>query len=371
VVTPKTTIWDLEAHTRAKHAILHRYLQAWIPILSLGGFPHVLYIDGFAGPGRYSKGERGSPVLALRAALDQRVKLSAKFLFLFVEKDCSRAQVLQQIVDEVQLPNNFSVKVAGGQTFESAFQELLDFYRGKRRPLPPTFAFIDPFGWAGVPFSVVREILGHPSCEVLVTFMYEEINRFIGHPHQVSNFDVFFGTTRWREGLGLADPRARNRFLHDLYLEQLRSDANVAHARSFEMRNERDVTDYFLFYATNSLLGLKKMKEAMWKVDESGEFSFSDATNENQLVLFETEPRFDMLRKQILARFGGREATVGEVEDFVVAETAFRETHYKSQVLKAMELADLPLIAVVNAPESRRRGTYGDRDLRLRFTTSQ
>jgi hypothetical protein len=36
------------------------------------------------------------------------------------------------------------------------------------------------------------------------------------------------------------------------------------------MSNSRDVTDYFLFYATNELLGLKKMKEAMWKVDESG-----------------------------------------------------------------------------------------------------
>jgi hypothetical protein len=47
------------------------------------------------------------------------------------------------------------------------------------------------------------------------------------------------------------------------------------------------VTDYYLFYATNELLGLEKMKEAMWKADESGEFRFSDATDPNQLVIFE------------------------------------------------------------------------------------
>lgn len=328
MAAPKATIWDLESHTRAKHEILRRYLQAWIPILSQAGFPHVLYVDGFAGPGRYSKGEPGSPAIALKAALQQRVTLGATVHFMFVEKDKARAAVLCQIVEEMHLPANFDVKVAEEKAFETAFQELLASYRSVGKSLPPTFAFIDPFGWTGAPFSVVREIMNHPSCEVLVTFMYEEINRFIGHPDQESNFDAFFGTPQWRQGIALPDARARNRFLHDLYLGQLRRDAKVKYARSFEMRNEKDVTDYFLFYATNSLLGLKKMKEAMWKVDESGEFSFSDATNENQLVLFEKTPRFDLLRNQMLHRFRGRDVTVTEIETFVVTETAFRETHY-------------------------------------------
>ena len=39
------------------------------------------------------------------------------------------------------------------------------------------------------------------------------------------------------------------------------------------MRNAAGITDYYLFYAANSPLGLKKMKEAMWKVDVSGEFT--------------------------------------------------------------------------------------------------
>jgi three-Cys-motif partner protein len=367
MATPKTTIWDLEPHTRAKHAILHRYLQAWVPILSQGGFRHVLYVDGFAGPGRYSKGEPGSPIIALRAALEQRTVPDTTFHFLFIEEDKARGQVLRQIIAEMNLPANFDVRVDDERTFEVAFRELRQRYQRIDKPLPPTFAFIDPFGWKGLPFSVVGEILNCQSCEVLVTFMYEEINRFIGHPDQESNFDTFFGTPRWREGIGLTEARARNRFFHDLYLSQLRDAAKVAHVRSFEMRNERDVTDYFLFYATNSLLGLKKMKEAMWRVDELGEFSFSDATNETQLVLFERKPPLEELLRQILDRFDGHEATVSEIETFVIAKTAFRETHYKSQVLKPLELANPPLIQAVNPSQGRRLGTYADRNLRLRF----
>lgn len=367
MAAPKTTVWGLDPHTRAKHDILRRYLQAWTPILSLGGFPEILYIDGFAGPGRYSKGEDGSPIIALRAAVDQAVKIEAKVRFLFVEEKNDRARVLQEIVDGFTLPDNFDVTVTPAQTFESAFADLTEQYMRRGRTLPPTFAFIDPFGWTGAPFSVVAEIMGRPSCEVLVTFMYEEINRFIGHPDQEANFDSFFGTAEWRSCVRISDPRQRNRCLHDLYQRQLREAADAKYVRSFQMRNERDLTDYYLFHATNNLLGLKRMKGAMWKVDESGEFTFSDATDPNQLVLLGKEPRFDVLRQKIVERFAGQEATVGQIEEFVLSDTPFRESHYKVQVLKPMELADPPQLEAVDPPPGRRRGTYGDASLRLRF----
>ena len=196
--------------------------------------------------------------------------------------------------------------------------------------------------------------------------MYEEINRFLGHPDQERNFDSFFGTDEWREGVEYDDSQKRNRFLHDLYHQQLRDIADAKYVRSFEMRNERDVVDYYLFYATNNILGLKKMKEAMWRVDESGEFRFSDATDPRQTVLFGNEPHFELLERQLLAHFWGLDASVEEVEEFVLAETAFRETHYK-WVLKSLEFATPPVIEVVDPPPGRRRGTYPDRSMRLRF----
>ena len=48
-------------------------------------------------------------------------------------------------------------------------------------------------------------------------------------------------------------------------------------------------------------------------------------------------PQFDILRKQILAEFSGRKTTVEDIGEFVVAHTAFRETHFKVQVLKPLE----------------------------------
>jgi hypothetical protein len=272
-------------------------------------------------------------------------------------------------VSTLTLPDNFKVQIAEGMTFEQGFRTyLLEPYRNAQKPLPPTFAFIDPFGWTGVPFSLVKEILANKSCEVLFNFMYEEINRFIEHPDQTKNFDNLFGTPDWRGTSQIDDARARRDFLHGLYMRQLREEAHARYVRSFEMRNKKDATDYFLFFATNSANGMEKMKEAMWKVDESGEFRFSDATNPAQTLLFSPQPNFDALRRMIVSEFQGREATVIEIQDFVLAHTPFRASHYKKQVLAELEREGR--ITAVDPKPGRKARSFAEPRMKLRFERS-
>lgn len=364
---PKTTVWAIEPHTQAKHEILDRYLQAWTAILSLGRFPAIAYVDGFAGPGVYEQGQIGSPIIALNAALEQQrlhpAMANTKLIFLFIEQKPDRAERLQENVDTLVLPPNFRVKVVGGTSFEQGFREhLLNFYRSRKQPLPPTFAFIDPFGWTGVPFSLVKEILSFESCEVLFNFMYEEINRFIEHPDQTKNFDELFGTDAWRDVTGIEDKDARRAFFDDLYARQLRGEAGARYVRAFEMRNRNDATDYFLFFATKSRKGIQKMKEAMWRVDESGSFAFSDAT---QLVLpFTKDPDFAALKGEIVARFAGQVTTVGDVEEFVLADTPFHAGHYKRVLV---ELERDGGVTPVDPKPGRRTGTFAEATMKLRF----
>jgi len=363
MAAPRTTVWNLDPHTRAKHEILERYLEAWMPILSHGNFPKILYIDGFAGPGEYSEGEDGSPIIALKTALKYQPPLRAQIYFFFVEKDKERASHLDSLIKNMEVPRNFIPIVNGGVTFEDAFHRFYPEFAGPNDRLPPTFAFIDPFGWTGAPFSIVEKIMRHRSCEVFINFMYEEINRFLVHPDQVQNFDSYFGTEDWQSLANISDSRERNRRLHDLYVSQLHKQAGVKFVRSFEMKNKRGVTDYYLFYATNNIVGLKKMKEAMWRVDEGGEFAFSDATDQNQFVLFEKAPNYGLLQRQIISRFRGHPVSRGEIEHFVVTQTAFRETHYKKQVLAPLETDGR--LSVLNPPAARGKGTFRDPNLTI------
>jgi hypothetical protein len=60
----------------------------------------------------------------------------------------------------------------------------------------------------------------------------------------------------------------------------------------YALRNGNNFVDYYLFYGASHLKGLEKMKEAMWKVDPSGRFQFSDATDPAQMTLFGDESGF-------------------------------------------------------------------------------
>ena len=57
------TLWPLEPQTLGKHLVLRNYLNGWFPILGRWN-DRLLFVDGFAGPGEYDGGEKGSPCCA-------------------------------------------------------------------------------------------------------------------------------------------------------------------------------------------------------------------------------------------------------------------------------------------------------------------
>lgn len=352
-MSPRPTLWELEPHTAAKHEILRRYLNAWLPIM--GSFNRrILYIDGFAGPGEYADGEDGSPIIALDVAIKHDADLADEIVFIFIEQREDRCRHLKERLDQYdELPDNVVVQEPILGTFDEQMEEVLDYLVEQNAALAPTFAMVDPFGFSDTPMSVVSRIMGHDKCEVLITFMYEYVNRFAKHPAEQihHHLDGLYGTEDWRGVREIDDPDRRRRFLHDLYRDQLHQEADIEYVRSFEMINEGNRTEYFLFFGTNHPLGLKKMKYAMWKVDPGEGMQFSDFTVSDQEVLFEPEPDFGQLREMILDWASGSRREVGEVERFVIEETPYAHTHYKRNVL--MPLENEGEIEVVESPRQR------------------
>ena len=356
------TVWPLEPHTAAKHSILRRHLQAYYPKLaSTRGL--IVFVDGFAGPGVYAGGEPGSPIIALDA-LAQHKHLpnmtGCRFRFLFIEEDQARFEMLKATVDSRQHPPNVEVSVRLG-AFEDHIGEAFDGLERAKRDLGirlsrPSFVMVDPFGVKGLPLDLLCRLAEFPKTELLVTFMYEPLRRFLEQPAFESPLDALFGTREWRDAGKLA-AQDKKKFLSDLYARQL-GGIGMEYVRLFEMRDAGNRTEYFLAFATHHQEGLRVMKDAMWKVDQAGGVTFSDFTapSREQATLFEAEPNYDQLRSLMLDHFAGRaDVPVSEIDRFVLEDTAFRETHGK-EVLRRAERAK---VAAVQRPEGRRKSYWG------------
>ena len=319
VAVPKDTIWPIEPHTSAKHQILRKYLDAWLPILGTYN-KRIVYIDGFSGPGQYTDGEPGSPMIAVEAARTHRANLAGELVFVFIEEREDRVAHLNGRIATIHLPGHFKVHVEHG-TFAEQLTRLLDELEKERSQIAPTFVLIDPFGFAGIPYALIKRLLAKDKCEVLITFMVDSINRWLTHPDENirAHITETFGTEEAvKIAFGTGD---RAEGLKNLYHRQLRQAARFA--RYFEMRDRDNRVVYYLFFASNNPLGHLKMKEAMWKVDPMGDFTFSDATDPNQALLFNA-PSTTPLSEALIGKFKGMgQIRVERVEAYVIDETAY------------------------------------------------
>jgi len=124
------------------------------------------------------------------------------------------------------------------------------------------------------------------------------------------------------------------------------------------MRDSNDRVVYYLFFASNSSRGHLKMKEAMWKVDPLGGFTFSDSTNPDQSVLF-SNPSLAPLVSDLQSKFHGAiQLRTEQVETFVQDKTPYLRKHM-GEALTQLESTDRIKVAELKSDGKRRRaGTY-------------
>lgn len=341
-------------HTVAKHLILKRYLDAWFPILGRYN-DRINYIDGFAGPGEYEGGEEGSPLLALEAARSQLERgtlgSNVQLRFFFIEADSESATHLDCRLSRLQIPSQFKVTVIHGE-FASVVEQVLGQLEATGKTLAPTFAFVDPFGFSGIPLHLMARILRYPKCEVFINIMIDFINRFLQHPSDsvVAHFPQTFGT---QEVLDLpARPGDRASALLNLYRRQLEPHAKFV--GRFDMHGRRDRKTYSLFFGSNSPKGFEKMKEAMWSVDkcQGARFSDADPLGRSGFDLFGYEPLWD----ELATRYSGQTVRMRELERFVIEETDYLPTHARALLKEHEDRGDIRVQEV--AGQKRRTGTF-------------
>lgn len=366
------TVWPMTDHTRAKHAILQGYLQAWLWILTrqaakLAGRSgraanrRVLFIDGFAGPGVYEGGEPGSPVIAIRTAVAHPDKFPALVEMQFVEARKDRLDRLREVlvpeVESVQKRDDVRVLSPVLGDCDSVLKSLLDDHEDRGLKFGPALAFLDQFGYGAVSMSLIGRILRLPQCETFTYLNYREMNRWLIDPDKEPGFDRAFGGPEWRECRKLPEAQRRSRLL-DLYKEALRTRGGAKYATSFLMFDHNDRPLYWLIFCTNHIRGLEKMKESMWKVDGTGGFKFSDHDDPSQLRLLADSFDQEWLAEELRTKLRGQTMSAAKIVEYVLTNTPcyrFRDA------LKKLETEGA--ISIVKQPPKRRPCTFPDEKL--------
>ncbi|MEU9338807.1 three-Cys-motif partner protein TcmP [Streptomyces sp. NPDC048290] len=188
-----------------KHDLLKRYLPQF------GGMTgtqsrdgRVVYLDGYAGEGRYESGEPASAEIALRVAAYLRGAAGLTLECFFCEPQAKSFDRLRKVVEPYQR-RNVRAYVHHGEV-DGVLDRVVG--RAEREPL---FLFLDPTGLV-LPQNRLVEVLAHrrpqkrPATELLMNFSMMAVWRLGGHvrspkgnERSLRRFDDVCGGTWWRE----------------------------------------------------------------------------------------------------------------------------------------------------------------------------
>lgn len=102
------------------------------------------------------------------------------------------------------------------------------------------------------------------------------------------------------------------------------------------------------------------MKDAMWRVNKEGDFKFSDATDPDQIVLFERDDFGEEVFNLIKKKFGTGINDVEIVRKFVENKTAFLKKHVTQALTYAENNSLIEVEPIKSNGNKRIKGSFPD-----------
>jgi three-Cys-motif partner protein len=281
---------------------------------------------------------------------------------LFIEQRPDRFAHLQAVLtphlSQVAQSPNVRVDPPRQGDCDAVLHAMLDELEKKQISFGPALAFLDQFGYGAVSMDLIRRVMLYGQCEVFTYLDYKDMNRWITDPKKSAAFARAFGGDEWKQCIDLPEGSRRTRLLEE-YKRALKDPhrGKAKYVTSFLMYDRNDTPLYWLLFCTNNLRGLEEMKRAMWSVDKTGSFRFSDKDDPGQLRLLDESYSQEWLAEDLATKLAGRTMTVAQVKEFVLSETP---PYLFKPALKSLETSRCNPLIIVQQPNGRKAGTYPD-----------
>ncbi|HEY7297419.1 MAG TPA: three-Cys-motif partner protein TcmP [Xanthobacteraceae bacterium] len=298
-----------------KHVFLESYLER-LAHKTASQYPHVVYIDGFAGPWQsahedFQDTSFGVALNALSRAKNswkasgRDVHMSAHL----VERDPDAYNKLASI------PSRYPDITV--RTYEGDFLTVLPNILSEIPTDAFAFFLIDPKGWR-LPLTALAPLLRRANSEVIFNFMFDFINRAasIRDPAVVAGLNELIPFGDWRQRLQAAErdgasPDVRKAILVEAFSECLVRLGQYRYvAETTVLRPVKDRPLYCLFYATRHPIGIEVFRDSQIKALEeqskaraTGKVRHAEATT-GQREIFES--LHDMAPNELAAFLEGQ-----------------------------------------------------------------
>ena len=162
-------------------------------------------------------------------------------------------------IERLKFPPKFYM----GEVDESVVKQFEDMKR-----MPPTFLFLDPWGYKGLSLRLINSVLRHFGSDCVFFFNYNRINAGVGHRGVKNHLDEIFGeerANRIRQRFSEQSVKPNAREAH--IVEELKcalEEMGGKFVLPFRFRDPTEKrTTHHLFFVSKDFLGYSIMREIM------------------------------------------------------------------------------------------------------------
>jgi three-Cys-motif partner protein len=180
--------------SQIKARIVQKYFWAWANVIIPTVKRHdnrILYMDLFAGPGRYDDGTLSTPLLVLQKAIDD-ADMRSMLVTHFNDKDADSAGKLKAAIRDLPGINKLKHKpIVSNELVGEEIERKLANLR-----LVPTFFFVDPWGYKGLSLGLISSVLQNWGSDCVFFFNYNRVNMGLNNDAVRQHMDALFGQER-------------------------------------------------------------------------------------------------------------------------------------------------------------------------------
>lgn len=356
--------------SRVKAAIVSKYFEAWANVIMSvqdrdrnNREKRIVYLDLFAGPGRYDDGTMSTPLLILEKAIANQ-RLRERLVTIFNDKDDNNTKALEEAIRQLAGVETLRYKP---QVFNKEIgSEIVQMFEQKK--LLPTFFFVDPWGYKGLSLKLIDSVLRNWGCDCVFFFNYNRINMGLQNEFVKDHMDALFGEQRadeLRQQLAGLSPHQREPMIVEALCQAIKATGKK-YVLPFRFKSETvGRTSHHLIFVSKEFLGYEIMKDVMWRESSTqtqGVASFeynlpSELSRDLQPLLFQLSQPLDDLGDALLEQFAGKTFTVEDIYKQHNVDTPYVRKNYKEAL---MRLEAATQLIAEPAAAKRRKGTMGD-----------
>jgi three-Cys-motif partner protein len=349
-----------------KAAIVQKYFWAWAKVMA-NRAERILYLDLFAGPGRYENGTKSTPLLILESAISDP-KMRDRLITIFNDKDVESVRSLETEISKLD-----NIKTLGHTPIvmnKEVGTEMVKLFEQNTRI--PTLFFIDPWGYKGLSLQLINSVLQNWGCECIIFFNYNRINMGLPNDNVNEALNALFGESRadkLRDQIKGLNPDEREVAILE-GISQALKEMGGQFILPFTFKNELGTrTKHHLIFVSKHQLGYTIMKDIMASMSSEHvqgvpTFEYNPFATKRQPLLFELNRPLDDLPEMLLEKFAGQTLSCLDIFDFHHVGHRYVASNYKT-VLGQLEQSGVITCNPNSDKRPKRKGivTFADKTL--------